>query len=184
MFSERTRRQRSLWTHPRLQILSISCKLLNYHSRSLTHLSLSNNNHITLFLIPSRPKVSLQHIFMAWLMETLCLCGLKRICLDEKMSICERLSFKLMSLWISNCCRHHVVHYEGQGGAVQTSSKPRPDVLALIGRAADSLRPDVQHLLSHLKTDPSSSIYAAAHQNTAKTSTTWKQNTQIMEAES
>ncbi|CAA7035985.1 unnamed protein product [Microthlaspi erraticum] len=66
---------------------------------------------------------------------------------------------------------HHVVHYEGQGGAVQTSSKPRPDVLALIGRAADSLRPDVQHLLSHLKTDPNSSIYAAAHQNTAKTST-------------
>ncbi|KAL1194124.1 Mediator of RNA polymerase II transcription subunit 23 [Cardamine amara subsp. amara] len=66
---------------------------------------------------------------------------------------------------------HHIIHYEGQGGAVQTSSKPRPDILALIGRAADSLRPDVQHLLSHLKTDPNSSIYAAAHQNTAKTST-------------
>ncbi|CAH2033702.1 unnamed protein product [Thlaspi arvense] len=66
---------------------------------------------------------------------------------------------------------HHVVHYEGQGGAVQSSSKPRPDILALIGRAADALRPDVQHLLSHLKTDPNSSIYAAAHQNTAKTNT-------------
>ncbi|WZZ16829.1 hypothetical protein YC2023_109918 [Brassica napus] len=66
---------------------------------------------------------------------------------------------------------HHVVHYEGQGGAVQSSSKPRADTLALIGRAADSLRPDVQHLLSHLRTDPNSSIYAAAHQNTAKTNT-------------
>ncbi|KAF8083444.1 hypothetical protein N665_0772s0014 [Sinapis alba] len=66
---------------------------------------------------------------------------------------------------------HHVVHYEGQGGTVQSSSKPRPDTLALIGRAADSLRPDVQHLLSHLRTDPNSSIYAAAHQNTAKTNT-------------
>ncbi|KAG2320940.1 hypothetical protein Bca4012_056042 [Brassica carinata] len=66
---------------------------------------------------------------------------------------------------------HHVVHYEGQGGAVQSSSKPRPDVLALIGRAADSLRPDVQHLLSHLRTDPNTSIYAAALQNTAKTNT-------------
>ncbi|KAH0918153.1 hypothetical protein HID58_025813 [Brassica napus] len=66
---------------------------------------------------------------------------------------------------------HHVVHYEGQGGAVQSSSKPRPDILALIGRAADSLRPDVQHLLSHLRTDPNTSIYAAAHQNAAKTNT-------------
>ncbi|CAN7094362.1 unnamed protein product [Brassica rapa subsp. narinosa] len=66
---------------------------------------------------------------------------------------------------------HHVVHYEGQGGAVQSSSKPRADTLALIGRAADSLRPDVQHLLSHLRTDPNSSIYAAAHQNTAKSNT-------------
>ncbi|KAL0695236.1 hypothetical protein Bca4012_062416 [Brassica carinata] len=66
---------------------------------------------------------------------------------------------------------HHVVHYEGQGGAVQSSSKPRPDTLALVGRAADSLRPDVQHLLSHLRTDPNSSIYAAAHQNTTKTNT-------------
>ncbi|KAA8529023.1 hypothetical protein F0562_033489 [Nyssa sinensis] len=58
---------------------------------------------------------------------------------------------------------HHVVHYEGQGGPVQPNSKPRPDVLALIGRAAESLRPDVQHLLSHLKTDVNSSIYAATH---------------------
>ncbi|KAJ0257673.1 Mediator of RNA polymerase II transcription subunit 23 [Hirschfeldia incana] len=66
---------------------------------------------------------------------------------------------------------HNVVHYEGQGGAVQSSSKPKPDTLALLGRAADSLRPDVQHLLSHLRTDPNSSIYAAAQQNTAKTNT-------------
>jgi mediator of RNA polymerase II transcription subunit 23 len=67
---------------------------------------------------------------------------------------------------------HHIIHYEGQGGAVQTSSKPRPDILALIGRAAETLRPDVQHLLAHLKTNPNSSIYAAAHQqNTAKTNT-------------
>ncbi|XP_019412778.1 PREDICTED: mediator of RNA polymerase II transcription subunit 23-like [Lupinus angustifolius] len=58
---------------------------------------------------------------------------------------------------------HHVVHYEGQGGSVQASSKPRPDVLALIGRASESLRPDVQHLLSHLKPDVNSSIYAASH---------------------
>ncbi|XP_019091037.1 PREDICTED: mediator of RNA polymerase II transcription subunit 23-like [Camelina sativa] len=66
---------------------------------------------------------------------------------------------------------HHIIHYEGQGGAVQTNSKPRPDILVLIGRVADSLRPDVQHLLAHLKTDPNFSIYAAAHQNTAKTNT-------------
>lgn len=58
---------------------------------------------------------------------------------------------------------HHVVHYEGQGGPVQASSKPRPEVLVLIGRAAESLRPDVQHLLSHLKPDVNSSIYAATH---------------------
>ncbi|XP_021293610.1 mediator of RNA polymerase II transcription subunit 23 [Herrania umbratica] len=58
---------------------------------------------------------------------------------------------------------HHVIHYEGQGGPVQASSKPRPEVLALCGRAAESLRPDVQHLLSHLKTDINSSIYAATH---------------------
>ncbi|CAL5206700.1 unnamed protein product [Lathyrus oleraceus] len=58
---------------------------------------------------------------------------------------------------------HHVIHYEGQGGPVQASSKPRPDVLALIGRAAESLRPDIQHLLSHLNTDVNSSVYAASH---------------------
>ncbi|XP_010552683.1 PREDICTED: mediator of RNA polymerase II transcription subunit 23 [Tarenaya hassleriana] len=67
---------------------------------------------------------------------------------------------------------YHIVHYEGQGGAVQASSKPRPDVLALIGRAADSLRPDVQHLLSHLKPDANSSVYAAAsHPNLSKNPT-------------
>ncbi|KAB2624176.1 mediator of RNA polymerase II transcription subunit 23 [Pyrus ussuriensis x Pyrus communis] len=58
---------------------------------------------------------------------------------------------------------HHVVHYEGQGGPVQANSKPRPEVLALCGRAAESLRPDIQHLLSHLKPDTNSSIYAATH---------------------
>ncbi|CAH9122157.1 unnamed protein product [Cuscuta epithymum] len=58
---------------------------------------------------------------------------------------------------------HHVIHYEGQGGPVQASSRPRAEVLALCGRAVESLRPDVQHLLSHLKTDANSSIYGAAH---------------------
>ncbi|KAJ4823530.1 Mediator of RNA polymerase II transcription subunit 23 [Turnera subulata] len=58
---------------------------------------------------------------------------------------------------------HHVVHYEGQGGPVQANSKPRPEILNLCGRAAESLRPDVQHLLSHLKPDLNSSIYAATH---------------------
>lgn len=58
---------------------------------------------------------------------------------------------------------HHVVHYEGQGGPVQSNSKPRPEVLALCGRAAENLRPDIQHLLSHLKPDMSSSIYAATY---------------------
>ncbi|KAL5763184.1 hypothetical protein ACOSP7_019448 [Xanthoceras sorbifolium] len=63
---------------------------------------------------------------------------------------------------------HHVVHYEGQGGPVQVNSKPRPEVLALCGRAAESLRPDVQHLLSHLKPDMNSSIYAATHPKLAQ----------------
>ncbi|MCI15008.1 mediator of RNA polymerase II transcription subunit 23-like, partial [Trifolium medium] len=58
---------------------------------------------------------------------------------------------------------HHVIHYEGQGGPVQASSKPRPDVLALLGRAAESLRPEFQHLLSHLNTDVNSSVYASSH---------------------
>ncbi|KAF7808635.1 mediator of RNA polymerase II transcription subunit 23 [Senna tora] len=57
---------------------------------------------------------------------------------------------------------HHVIHYEGQGGPVQASSKPRPEVLALIGRASESLRSDVQHLLTHLKADVDSSIYFAS----------------------
>lgn len=56
---------------------------------------------------------------------------------------------------------HHVIHYEGQGGPVQASSKPRPDVLVVIGRMSESLRPDVQHLLSHLRPDVDSSIYVA-----------------------
>ncbi|KAJ1418407.1 hypothetical protein SESBI_15909 [Sesbania bispinosa] len=58
---------------------------------------------------------------------------------------------------------HHALHYEGQGGPVQASSKPRPEVLALIGRASESLRPDIQHLLSHLNPDVNSSVYAASH---------------------
>ncbi|PNY02747.1 mediator of RNA polymerase II transcription subunit 23-like protein [Trifolium pratense] len=58
---------------------------------------------------------------------------------------------------------HHVIHYEGQGGPVQASSKPRPDILALLGRAAESLRPEFQHLLSHLNTDVNSSVYASSH---------------------
>ncbi|XP_073031480.1 mediator of RNA polymerase II transcription subunit 23 [Primulina eburnea] len=58
---------------------------------------------------------------------------------------------------------HHIVHFDGQGGPVQANSKPRPEILALIGRAAENLRPDVQHLLSHLKADVNCSIYAATH---------------------
>ncbi|XP_024994314.1 mediator of RNA polymerase II transcription subunit 23 isoform X2 [Cynara cardunculus var. scolymus] len=58
---------------------------------------------------------------------------------------------------------HHIIHYEGQGGPVQPNSKARPDVLALCGRAIEDLRTDVQHLLSHLKTDANGSIYAATH---------------------
>ena len=66
---------------------------------------------------------------------------------------------------------HHVVHYEGQGGPVQASSKPRPEVLALIGRASESLRPDIQHLLSHLNPDVNSSVYAAFHPKLAQNPT-------------
>ncbi|KAI4369057.1 hypothetical protein MLD38_017548 [Melastoma candidum] len=57
--------------------------------------------------------------------------------------------------------RHQVVHYEGQGGPVQVNSKPRPEVLAIIGGACKRLRPDVQHLLAHLKLDVNSSVDAA-----------------------
>lgn len=65
--------------------------------------------------------------------------------------------------FISSISSHHIVHYEGQGGPVQPNSKPRPEVLALCGRAAESFRPDIQHLFTHLKPDPNSSIYAATH---------------------
>lgn len=58
---------------------------------------------------------------------------------------------------------HHAVMYEGQGGPVQSTSKPKVEILTLCGKVVDMLRPDVQHLLSHLKTDPNSSIYAATH---------------------
>lgn len=64
---------------------------------------------------------------------------------------------------------HHIVHYEGQGGPVQPTSKPRPEVLALFGRALESFRPDVQHLLFHLKTDVNSSIYASTHPKLVQT---------------
>ncbi|KAK1315190.1 Mediator of RNA polymerase II transcription subunit 23 [Acorus calamus] len=58
---------------------------------------------------------------------------------------------------------HHAIMYEGQGGPVQSNSKPKLDTLTLCGKVIENLRPDVQHLLSHLKTDPNSSIYAATH---------------------
>ncbi|CAN6233571.1 unnamed protein product [Urochloa humidicola] len=58
---------------------------------------------------------------------------------------------------------HHAVMYEGQGGPVQSTSKPKLEILTLCGKVIDILRPDVQHLLSHLKTDPNCSIYAATH---------------------
>lgn len=53
--------------------------------------------------------------------------------------------------------------YEGQGGPVQSSSKPKPDTLTLCNKMLEQLRPDVQHLLSHLKVDQNCSIYAATH---------------------
>lgn len=65
---------------------------------------------------------------------------------------------------------HHVVHYEGQGGPVQANSKPRPEVLALLGKTSERLRPDVQHLFSHLKPDINTSIYAATHPKLAQNS--------------
>ncbi|KAM3243520.1 hypothetical protein ACQJBY_055449 [Aegilops geniculata] len=63
---------------------------------------------------------------------------------------------------------HHAVMYEGQGGPVQSTSKPKVEILTLCGKLLDLLRPDVQHLLSHLKTDPTSSIYAATHPKLAQ----------------
>ncbi|XP_072995887.1 mediator of RNA polymerase II transcription subunit 23 isoform X2 [Typha latifolia] len=58
---------------------------------------------------------------------------------------------------------HHAVMYEGQGGPVQNTSKPKLEILTLCGKVMELLRPDVQHLFSHLRTDPSCSIYAATH---------------------
>lgn len=58
---------------------------------------------------------------------------------------------------------HHAVMYEGQGGPVQSSSKPKLEILTLCGKVLELLRPDVQHLFIHLQTDPNSSIYAATH---------------------
>ncbi|KAH7670287.1 Mediator complex subunit Med23 protein [Dioscorea alata] len=65
---------------------------------------------------------------------------------------------------------HHAVLYEGQGGPVQSTSKPKPEILTLCGKVIELLRPDVQHLLSHLRTDPSS-IYAATHPKLAQNQT-------------
>lgn len=74
-----------------------------------------------------------------------------------------------------NCSTsHHVVHYEGQGGPVQANSKPRPEVLTILGRASERLRPDVQHLFSHLKPDVNTSIYAATHPKIAQNPGQWK----------
>ncbi|XP_017226267.2 mediator of RNA polymerase II transcription subunit 23 isoform X1 [Daucus carota subsp. sativus] len=58
---------------------------------------------------------------------------------------------------------HHIILYEGQGGPVEATSKPRAETLAMFEKMLEKLRPDVQHLLSHLKTDVNSSIYAATH---------------------
>ncbi|KAG9457178.1 hypothetical protein H6P81_001686 [Aristolochia fimbriata] len=58
---------------------------------------------------------------------------------------------------------HHAIMYEGQGGPVQSGSKPKLETLTYCSKMMENLRPDVQHLLSHLKIDPSSSIYAATH---------------------
>lgn len=53
--------------------------------------------------------------------------------------------------------------YEGQGGPVQSTTKPKFECLTLCGKVVDLLRPDVAHLFTHLTTDPNSSIYAATH---------------------
>lgn len=53
---------------------------------------------------------------------------------------------------------------------MQSNSKPRPEVLALIARVAENLRPDVKHLLRHLKPDADASIYAATYTKMAQNS--------------
>ncbi|KAJ6791401.1 mediator of RNA polymerase II transcription subunit 23 [Iris pallida] len=58
---------------------------------------------------------------------------------------------------------HHAVMYEGQGGPVQSTSKPKFEILTLCSKVMELLRPDVRHLFTHLTTDPNSSIYAATH---------------------
>ncbi|EYU34510.1 hypothetical protein MIMGU_mgv11b019516mg [Erythranthe guttata] len=50
----------------------------------------------------------------------------------------------------------------------KANNKPRAEVLALIGRAIESLRPDVQHLLRHLTTDVNYSVCAATHPTLVK----------------
>ncbi|PIA26633.1 hypothetical protein AQUCO_09100060v1 [Aquilegia coerulea] len=58
---------------------------------------------------------------------------------------------------------YHLILYEGQGGPVQTNSKPKLDTLATCGKLMEILRSDIQHLLCHLWIDPNTSIYAATH---------------------
>ncbi|KAJ3694833.1 hypothetical protein LUZ60_000210 [Juncus effusus] len=58
---------------------------------------------------------------------------------------------------------HHAVMYEGQGGPVQSNTKPKLESLTLCSKVLDLLRPDVMHLLNHLRPDPNSSVYAANH---------------------
>ncbi|XP_020531801.1 mediator of RNA polymerase II transcription subunit 23 isoform X2 [Amborella trichopoda] len=64
---------------------------------------------------------------------------------------------------------HHAVISEGQG-TVQSNTKPRPETLTLCGKAVEMLRPELQHLLCHLKPDPNSSVYAATHPKLAQSS--------------
>lgn len=65
---------------------------------------------------------------------------------------------------------HHAVMYEGQGGPVQSTSKPKLEILTLCGKVMELFRPDVQHLFMHLQTNPGSSIYAATHPKLAQNS--------------
>lgn len=58
---------------------------------------------------------------------------------------------------------YHAILYEGQGGPVQGTSKPKLETLAMCGEIMEMLRPDIQHLLSHLRIDANTSIYAATH---------------------
>ncbi|KAF5177911.1 Mediator of rna polymerase ii transcription subunit [Thalictrum thalictroides] len=63
---------------------------------------------------------------------------------------------------------YHLILYEGQGGPVQTTSKPKLDTLSTCGKLMEMLRPDIQHLLCHLRIDTNTSIYAATHPKLGK----------------